>query len=110
MQKKLHIKKGDNVRVMSGVAKGQEGIILKIDRKKNRAIIEGLTSKVIKHVKPQADKNNPEGGRIESDMSIHTSNLMVVDPKTGNPTRTGRKADENGKLVRYAKKSGEILS
>lgn len=110
MQNKLHIKKGDTVRVMSGVAKGQEGVILKVDRKKNRAIVEGLTSKVVKHVRPQADKNNPEGGRIESDMSIHVSNLMIVDPKSGEPTRIGRKADENGKLVRYAKKSGEVLS
>lgn len=108
MSKKLHIKKGDKVRVMSGVAKGQEGTILVVDPKKDRAIVEGLTAKVMKHVKPQADKNHPDGGRIEQDMSIHISNLMLLDGK-GNPTRVGRK-EEDGKLVRYAKTTGEVLS
>lgn len=107
---KLHIKKGDTVKVMSGVAKGQQGTILKVDVKSQRAIVEGLTAKMVKHVKPQQDKNNPDGGRIEKDMSIHVSNLMLVDPKTGEATRVGRKEGEDGKLVRYAKKSGEVLS
>lgn len=107
---KLHIKKGDTVKVMSGVAKGQQGTILKVDVKSQRAIVEGLTAKMVKHVKPQSDKNNPDGGRIEKDMTIHVSNLMLVDPSTGEPTRVGRKEGEDGKLVRYAKKSGEVIS
>ena len=109
MKGKLHIKKGDKVRVIAGVAKDQEGTILVIDTKKNRAIVEGLTAKIIKHLKPQADKNNPDGGRIEKDMSIHISNLMLLDSK-GNPTKVGRKAGEDGKLARYAKTTGEVLS
>ncbi|MFT7611201.1 MAG: large subunit ribosomal protein L24 [Parvicellaceae bacterium] len=109
MQRKLHIKKGDKVRVIAGVAKGQEGIILVIDKSKDRAIVEGLTAKKIQHVKAQADKNNPDGGRIEKDISIHISNLMILDSK-GEPTRIGRKAGDDGKLVRYAKTTNEILS
>ncbi|MBL4704754.1 MAG: 50S ribosomal protein L24 [Flavobacteriales bacterium] len=109
MQRKLHIKKGDKVQVIAGIAKGQDGVVLVIDKKKDRAIVEGLTAKKIQHVKPQADKNNPDGGRIEKDLSIHISNLMILDGK-GNPTRIGRKADEDGKLVRYAKTTGEVIS
>lgn len=109
MQGKLNIKKGDKVRVITGVAKGQEGTILVIDKKKNRAIIEGLTAKITKHLKPQADKNNPDGGRIEKDMSIHISNLMLIDSK-GESTKIGRKVGDDGKLARYAKTTGEVLS
>ena len=108
MGTKLHIKKGDKVRVIAGVAKGQEGTVLVVDTKKDRAIVEGLTAKIIKHVKPQADQNHPDGGRIEKDMSIHISNLALLDGK-GNPTRIGRR-EEDGKLVRYAKTTGEVLS
>lgn len=109
MGTKLHIKKGDKVRVIAGVAKGQEGTILVVDKKNSRAIVEGLTAKIIKHVKPQADKNNPDGGRIEKDMSIHISNLSLID-KDGKNTRVGRKAGDDGKLVRYAKTTGEVIS
>ena len=109
MEKKLHIKKGDKVKVIAGVAKGQEGVILVVDRKKSRAIVEGLTAKMVKHIKPQADKNNPDGGRIEKDMSIHISNLMLVDSK-GSATKIGRKTGDDGKLVRYEKTTGEVIS
>ncbi len=109
MEKKLHIKKGDKVKVIAGVAKGQEGVILVVDRKKSRAIVEGLTAKMVKHIKPQADKNNPDGGRIEKDMSIHISNLMLVDSK-GNATKVGRKVGDDGKLARYEKTTGEVVS
>ena len=62
---------------------------------------------ISKHTKPNA--THPQGGIIKKEAPIHISNLNVVDPTTGKPTRIGRKTDENGKLVRYAKKSGEIL-
>ncbi len=108
MQKKLHIKKGDEVIVIAGESKGQKGTVLTVNRDKYRAIVEGVNM-VSKHEKPNAA--NPQGGIVKKEAAIHISNLMVVDPKTGEATRIGRKLDEKtGKLVRYAKKSGEVLS
>lgn len=105
MQKKMHIKKGDLVKVISGVSKGKEGKILSIDRDKNRAVVEGLNM-VSKHTKPNAA--NPQGGIVKQEAGIHVSNLMVIDPKTGEAVRVGRK-EVDGKLVRYSKKSGEVI-
>jgi len=104
MQQKLHIKVGDAVQVMNGDSKGQEGKILSIDRKKMRAIVEGVNI-VKKHSKPSAA--DPQGGIVEKEASIHISNLMIV--LKGQPTRTGRKLNADGKLVRYSKKSGEEI-
>jgi large subunit ribosomal protein L24 len=105
--KKLHIRTGDKVMVMAGNEKGKSGIVTKIVREKSRAIIEGLNM-VTKAVKPSNE--NPEGGFINKEAGIHISNLMLIDPKTGQPTRIGRKLDvKTGKMVRYAKKSGEII-
>lgn len=106
MQKKLHIKKGDNVIVANGNSRGQKGKVLEVFRKTNRAIVEGVNM-VKKHTKPNAA--NPQGGIVEQEASIHVSNLMMVDPKTGDATRVGRRLDANGKLVRYSKKSGEEI-
>lgn len=106
MQKKLHIKKGDSVMVISGNYKGTKGRVLEVIRKKNRAIVEGVNV-IKKHTKPNTE--NPQGGIIEKEAPIHISNLMVVDPKSGEPTRTGRREDKNGKLIRYSKKSGEEI-
>ncbi len=107
MQKKLHIKKGDTVIVITGNYRGQKGRVLEIIRKTNRAIVEGVNL-MKKHTKPNA--KNPQGGIVEQEASIHISNLMVVDPKTGERTRIGRRTDENtGKLIRYSKKSGEEI-
>ena len=103
---KLHIKKGDTVFVNAGAEKGKTGRILDITKNKDRAIVEGLNM-VSKSTKPNAQ--NPQGGIVKQEASIHISNLNVVDPKTGKATRVGRKLDENGKLVRYAKKSGEEI-
>lgn len=102
MGKKLHIKKGDTVSVISGEYKGQQGKVLEIIVKTNRAIVEGVNI-VSKHTKPNA--TNPDGGIIKKEAPIHISNLLVVCPETGKPTRVGRKIGENGKLVRYSKKS-----
>ncbi len=102
---KLHIKKGDIVYVNTGVDKGKTGRVLKVLVEKQRAIVEGLNM-VSKHTKPNA--KSPQGGIEKKEAGIHISNLNVVDPKSGKPTRIGRK-ELNGKLVRYAKKSGEEI-
>jgi large subunit ribosomal protein L24 len=115
---KLHVKKGDLVRVLTGnkdELRGKEGRILKIVTKKNRltgaiqyrAIVEGLNM-VSKHEKRGTKGNNDTGSIKEKEASIHISNLQLIDPKTNQPTRIGRKKTENGWL-RYSKKSGEII-
>ena len=106
MQKKLHIKKGDTVFVNSGESKGQQGRVLEVIRKSDRAIVEGINM-VSKSTKPNA--KSPQGGILKKEASVHISNLMVVDPATGKPTRIGRKANGEGRLVRYSKKSGEEI-
>ena len=93
MNRKFHIKKGDLVQVNAG-------------EDKERAIVEGINM-ISKHTKPNA--KYPQGGIIKQEAPIHISNLNVIDPSTNKPTRIGRKKDEKGNLVRYAKKSGEIL-
>ena len=92
------------MKVISGEAKGQEGKILTIDRKKMRAMVEGVNL-VKKHAKPSAA--DPQGGIVEKEGSIHVSNLMIVSK--GQATRIGRKVNTKGKLVRYSKKSGEEI-
>ena len=101
-----NIKKGDMVYVNAGDDKGKTGKVTKVFIDKKRAIVEGVNM-VKKSTKPSAE--HPQGGFVEQEASIHISNLNVVDPKTGRPTRIGRKLGENGKLVRYAKKSGEEI-
>lgn len=106
MQKKIHIKKGDQVIVNTGEYKGQKGRVLNVDRKSNRAIVEGVNM-VSKHTKPNA--NNPQGGITKQEAPVHVSNLNLVDPSSGEGTRVGRKLSDKNKLVRYAKKSGEEI-
>ncbi len=106
MSVKLHIKKGDLVYVNAGNNRGQQGKVLSVDVQKQRAIVEGVNM-VKKAQKPNAQ--NPQGGIVEQEAAIHISNLQPIDPKSGKPTRIGRKEDANGKLVRYAKKSGEEI-
>ena len=101
---KIHIKKGDRVKVIAGAEKNKEGEVLEVHPKKYRAVVDGVNV-AKKHMKPTQD--NP-GGIVELAQSIHISNLMVMDPKTGEPTRVGRKVVD-GKIVRYSKKSGEII-
>ncbi|MCD4746771.1 MAG: 50S ribosomal protein L24 [Bacteroidales bacterium] len=106
MQIKLHIKKGDNVMVIAGNSKGQQGKVLLVDIAKKSAIVEGINL-VSKHTKPNS--KNPKGGIIKKESSIHVSNLMLID-SSGKPTRIGRKLDEKtNKSVRYSKKSGEVI-
>ncbi|CCZ10342.1 MULTISPECIES: 50S ribosomal protein L24 [Culturomica] len=106
MNRKFHIKKGDLVYVNAGVDKGKQGKVLEVLPEEERAIVEGINM-VSKHTKPNA--KNPQGGIIKKEAPIHISNLNVVDPSTGKPTKIGRKKDEKGNMVRFAKKSGEIL-
>lgn len=103
---KLHIKKGDTVYVNSGEDKGRTGKVLKVYVDKQRAIVEGLNM-VQKSQKPSA--KHPQGGFVKQEAPIHISNLNVVDPKTGKPTRIGRRLNADGKRIRYAKKSGEEI-
>jgi large subunit ribosomal protein L24 len=106
MQRKLHIRKGDLVMVIAGDSKGQQGKVLKINSDKNMAIVEGINM-VSKHTKPNA--KSPQGGIIKKEALVHISNLMVID-STGVPTRTGRRIDtKKNKLVRFSKKSGEVI-
>lgn len=104
MQKKLHIKEGDTVKVLSGTSKGSEGKVLSVDRDKMRAVVEGVNM-IKKHVKPSAA--NPQGGIEEKEGTIHISNLMLV--VNGVASKVGRKKDDNGKSVRFLKKNGEIV-
>lgn len=103
---KLHIKKGDMVQVIAGDNKGKQGKVLMVDVEKQRAVVEGVNL-IKKATKPNAQ--NPQGGIVEKEAPIHISNMQVLDPKSGKPTKVGRKLDEKGKLVRYAKKSGEEI-
>ena len=102
---KFHIKKDDTVKVISGESRGEEGKVLEVYPAKNKALVEGVNI-VKRHTKPNA--THPNGGIVEQEAAIHLSNLMLVDPKTGDATRVGRK-EVKGKLVRYSKKSGEVI-
>lgn len=105
-QNKLHVKQGEKVKVISGKDKGKEGVILKAMPAQERIIVEGVNI-VKKHAKPSQE--NPQGGILNQEAAIHVSNVMPLDPKSGEPTRVGHKV-ENGKKVRVAKKSGEALN
>jgi large subunit ribosomal protein L24 len=103
---KLKIRKGDTVRVIAGDDKGKSGKVLEVITSKSRVVVEGINI-ITKHEKPSAGK--PEGGIKKTEASIHISNVMLIDPASGNATRVGRKLNEKGKLQRYAKKTGEII-
>ena len=106
MQKKLHIRKGDTVMVIAGDSRGQQGKVLRVDTEKYKAIVEGVNM-VSKHTKPNA--KSPQGGIVKMEAPVHLSNLKIVD-NSGKPTRIGRKLDpKTEKLVRYSKKSGEVI-
>jgi len=105
MQAKLHIKKGDMVLVTTGDDKGKKGRIVEIITASSKAIVEGINI-VSRHTKPNAKNQN--GGIIKKEAPVHISNLMLVD-NAGVGTKTGRKLSEKGKMVRFSKKSGEII-
>lgn len=103
---KIHIKKGDNVYVLAGEDRGKTGRVLSVLRTKGRAIVEGVNF-VTKATKPSA--KNPQGGLVKMEAPINLSNIALVDPKSGKPTRVGYRKDDNGKTVRYSKKSGQEI-
>jgi large subunit ribosomal protein L24 len=102
----MHVKKDDTVMVITGKDKGKKGRVIAAYPTKNRVLVEGVNM-VKKHAKPS--QANPQGGILNQEAAIHVSNVMPIDPKTGEPTRVGYKALDNGKKVRIAKKSGEAL-
>jgi len=104
---KIKIIKNDTVIVTTGNSKGVKGKVIKVFPKENKALVEDANL-ISKHTKPNAA--NPQGGIIKQEAKIHISNLMLIDPKSGEPTKVGRKRDEKtGKLVRVAKKTGEVI-
>ncbi|MCR9065811.1 MAG: 50S ribosomal protein L24 [Cytophagales bacterium] len=105
-QQKRHVRTGDTVQVMAGNSKGKQGKVTEVIAKKDRVIVEGVNM-IKKHVKPNAQ--NPQGEIQEVEGSVHISNVQLVDPATGKPTRTGRKLNEKGKLQRYSKESGKLI-
>ena len=104
---KIKIRKNDTVLVTAGNSKGIKGKVIKVFPKENRAMVEGVNL-ISKHTKPNA--SNPQGGIVKQEAKIHISNLMLIDPKSGDPTKVGRKRDDKtGKLVRIAKNTGEVI-
>ena len=105
-QPKLKIRKGDLVQVTAGDSKGKQGKVLEVQLATSRIIVEGANM-VSKHTKPNA--KNTEGGIVKMEAPVNVSNVMLIDPASGKPTRVGRKANAEGKLERFAKKSGEVI-
>ncbi|MBO9597628.1 MAG: 50S ribosomal protein L24 [Cohnella sp.] len=103
---KLHVKKDDTVFVITGKDKGKKGRVIAAYPRENRVLVEGINM-IKKHAKPT--QQNPQGGILNQEAPIHASNVMLIDPKSGQPTRIGYKVLDNGKKVRVAKKSGEII-
>ncbi|MFD0694281.1 MULTISPECIES: 50S ribosomal protein L24 [Paenibacillus] len=103
---KLHVKKDDTVFVITGKDKGKKGRVIAAYPRENRVLVEGVNM-VKKHAKPS--QQNPQGGILNQEAPIHVSNVMLIDPKSGKPTRVGYKVLDNGTKVRVAKKSGEVI-
>ncbi|OKY54165.1 50S ribosomal protein L24 [Megasphaera cerevisiae] len=102
----MHVKKGDAVIVIAGKEKGKKGKVIAVDTAKNRVIVEGL-NQVKRHTKPS--QNNPQGGIITKEAPIHASNVMLVDPESGKPTRVKVVQQADGTKVRTAVKSGKAI-
>ena len=102
---KLKIKTGDTVRIIAGDHKGTEGKVVRVDKEKNKAIVEGANM-VSKHEKPSA--KNPQGGIVKKEAPIQISNLSLIDSKSGETTRVGYEI-RDGKKVRVSKKSNEVI-
>jgi large subunit ribosomal protein L24 len=102
----MRIVKNDTVKILSGKYNGKTGKVLKVFPDENRIIVEGVNI-IKRHTKPS--QKNQQGGIIEKEASVHVSNVMVIDPKTSEPTRIGYKYLDDGSKVRISKKSGEML-
>jgi len=104
--KKYKIKAGDTVKVIAGTQKGKTGEVSSILTADGKVIVDGINM-VTKHVKPSAQ--NPEGGRNQQEAPIHISNVMLINPATGEPTKVGRKKNDKGQNQRYSKATGELI-
>lgn len=102
----LKIRSGDRVMVIRGNHKGQEGTVLRVEPEKNRVVIEGINRRK-RHMKPS--QTNPEGGIVEFEAPVHVSNVMLIDPRSGEPTRVRRQVGESGKRERVAVRSGQVI-
>ncbi|HEX8391124.1 MAG TPA: 50S ribosomal protein L24 [Longimicrobium sp.] len=103
---KLNIRKGDRVKVISGNYKGQEGTVLRVEPDKSRVVVDGVNRRK-RHMKPS--QTNPEGGIVEFEAPIHVSNVMLLDPASGEPTRVRREAGADGRRERVAVRSGRVI-
>lgn len=107
----LKIRRDDMVRVINGKDRGRTGRVLRVDAVKHKVIVEGVNIQK-RHVKPQtvqdAQREMTTGGIVETEGPVHVSNVMLIDPKSGDPTRVGIRR-EDGRRVRFAKKSGEAI-
>lgn len=104
-QPKFHVRKNDIVQVIAGDDKGKKGRVIEVDYLKGRVMIEGINI-ISKHTRPTSQY--PNGGIIKKEAPVHISNVLLLDPKSGQASRIGRR-EENGKSVRYSKKSGESI-
>ena len=102
----MYLKRQDLVVVVSGAHKGKQGRVLRVDAESRRVVVQGINLRY-KHVR--RTQQNPKGGRIQKESPIHSSNVMLVDPKTNKPTRIGYREDAKGQKVRYAKKSDTVI-
>jgi large subunit ribosomal protein L24 len=105
-QQKRHVRTGDLVQVIAGNSKGKQGKVTEVLTKKSRVVVEGVNM-IKKHIKPNAQ--NPQGEIREVEGTIHISNVQLVDPASGKPTRVGRKENDKGKLQRFLKASGKFI-
>ena len=103
----MKIKKGDNVEVISGKDAGKKGRVLRVDRDRERVVVEGVAM-IKRHTRPNPQKK-VQGGIVERESAIHVSNVMVVSPDSGRPTRVGYKILDDGRKVRVSKVDGAIL-
>jgi large subunit ribosomal protein L24 len=102
----LKIRSGDRVMVIRGNHKGQEGTVLRVEPEKNRVVIEGVNRRK-RHMKPS--QTNPEGGIVEFEAPVHASNVMLIDPQSGEPTRVRSQVGQNGKRERVSVRSGKVI-
>lgn len=102
----MKLRKGDEVLVISGEDRGKRGKVLKVVREKNRVVVEGVNF-IRRHTRPS--QSNPQGGIVEREAAMHASNVMLVDPRGGRPTRVGTRVNEDGSRDRVARRSGEVL-
>jgi large subunit ribosomal protein L24 len=102
----MYLRRNDQVEVISGAQRGQRGRVLKVLDETNQVIVQGINLRY-KHIR--RSQKNPQGGRIQKEAPVAASNVLLVDPRTDSPTRVGFRIESDGRKVRFAKKSGELV-